>query len=155
MIEFFGWSKRSGELMMAGMSGASRTFFLMFARGWSFLRLIAFAIQMGYLSTVSFLIFPFAFSLWRRLVIIEGLRWSWWLLLDCLPQFFVLSRRFQGKILDASCNDLHLPLDGGHGRIGAGSFVVDSFHSYDWFVHDLFALGMTMASKVLPTDDAN
>ena len=98
----------------------------MHVRGRGFLRLIVFAI--GHLPAVSFLIVHPVFPLRRGLVIIEG---SWWPLPDYVPQFFVLSRRFPGKVLNAGCNNLHLPFNRGHGSIGAGSIVVDSFHNCD------------------------
>uniref|UniRef100_A0A2N9HEH3 Uncharacterized protein n=1 Tax=Fagus sylvatica TaxID=28930 RepID=A0A2N9HEH3_FAGSY len=108
------------------MGGATCTLFPMPVRGWSFLHLIVFAA--GHLLAVSFLIVHPAFPLRKGLVIIVG---SWWPLPDCMPQLFVLSCCFLGKVLNAGCNNLHLPFDRGHGRIGAGSVVVDSFHNCD------------------------
>ena len=108
------------------MGGATCTLFPMPVRGRSFLRLIVFAA--GHLPAVSFLIVHPAFLLRKGLVIIVG---SWWPLPNYMPQLFVLSSRFPGEVLDAGYNNLHLPFDRGHGKIGAGSLVVDSFHSCD------------------------
>uniref|UniRef100_A0A2N9H6D7 Uncharacterized protein n=1 Tax=Fagus sylvatica TaxID=28930 RepID=A0A2N9H6D7_FAGSY len=96
-------SENLGTFYLAGMGGATCTLFPMPVRGQSFLHLIVFAA--GHLPAISFLIVHPAFPLRK----------------GC----------FLGKVLNAGCNNLHLPFDLGHGRIGAGSVVVDSFHNCD------------------------
>ena len=98
----------------------------MSAREWSFLHLVASAA--GYLPAVSFLIVQLAFPLWRALIVVVE---SWWPFLDSVPQLLVLTSRLPSEVLDAGCNNLHLPFDRGHGRISTGSVIVGSFHNRD------------------------
>ena len=67
------------------MSGTSCTLFLMSSRRRSFLCIILLVVSIVHLATVSFLIFSPILPLWRRLIVIEGLWRSWWLLPDYLP----------------------------------------------------------------------
>jgi hypothetical protein len=80
-----GRSDRSSGPMSARMSGASRAFLPVSARGKGFLCFLTFSIPVDRPMTISFLIFPSTFFLRRRLIVIEGLWRSWWLLSECLP----------------------------------------------------------------------
>jgi hypothetical protein len=120
----FGRPCSSSRLLSAGRSGTSCAFCPVPALGWSFLRFASPAT--GDLTAVSFLVVRPVFSPRRRLVVVtEGCR----PLLDGLPQLLVLTGCFSSKVLNAGCNNLHLSLDRGHGRISTGPVIGSSFHN--------------------------
>ena len=112
--------------LQAGRGGASCAFRPMFVLGWSLFHLVF--PTAGYLTAVSFLVVRPILPPWGALVVVMGSRWPF---PDGLPQLLVLTRRFPSKVLNAGCNNLHLSLNRGHGRIIVGPLMmVVTFHCF-------------------------
>ena len=109
--------------MLAGWSGTSCAFRSVSTPGRSSLNLTV--PTTSDLMAVGFLVIRPISTPRRRMVVVVG---GWGPLPDGLPQLLVLTRRFSSEVLNAGGDDLHLPLNRGHGGVSAGSVVGSSFH---------------------------
>jgi hypothetical protein len=119
----FGRPRCFSCLMLARWSGTSCAFRSMPIPGRSSLNLTV--PTTSDLMAVSLLVIRPVSTPRRRLVVVMGGRGP---LPDGLPQLLILTRHFSSEVLNASGDDLHLPLNRSHGRVSAGSVVGSSFH---------------------------